>query len=335
MKDIPEPILIVGGYGYRNVGDEAILAGLVRRLHGRRVTVVSRAPADTTALHGVAAISVRDAIGALRRHRSLLIGGGGLFGRDMGRVGRLLPLYGLLAIALGRTVIVDGVGIDDAMPASRQMLVRALLRRAASVTVRDSASKRVLDGWGIAARVEPDRSFDMEPAAAEAGGRLLREAGVDLDRPVIGLCLTGLNEEMATDVFVAADELISALPGVEFCFIPMSAHPAAAGHDDRSLGEALRERHPRLRIFDPSAHPAVVLAAFAHLAGAVCMRYHSVLFAHRTGVPFVAVPYAPKVSAWLDEHGLAAVATNGRAWTDALRVALAERVVDPLERLAS
>jgi polysaccharide pyruvyl transferase WcaK-like protein len=335
MKDVPEPILIVGGYGYRNVGDEAILAGLLRRLHGRRVTVVSRAPADTTALHGVAAISVRDAIGALRRHRSLLIGGGGLFGRDMGRVGRLLPLYGLLAVALGRTVVIDGVGIDDAMPASRQILVRALLRRAASVTVRDSASKRVLDGWGIAGRIEPDRSFDMEPAAAEAGARLLREAGVDLDRPIIGLCLTGLNEDMATDVIAAADELVAALPEVQFCFIPMSAHPAVASHDDRRFGEALQTRHRRLRMLDSGVHPAVVLAAFGHLAGAVCMRYHSVLFAHRMGVPIVAAPYAPKVSAWLDEHGLAAVATNGQAWTDALRGALAERDLDPPERLAS
>ena len=335
MVSLVEPILVVGGYGYRNVGDEAILAGLLRRLHGRRVTVVSRAPADTTALHGVAAISAREAIGALRRHPTVLIGGGGLFGRDMGRVGRLLPLFGLLAIALGRTVVVDGVGIDDGMPAARRWLVRALLRRAASVTVRDTASKQVLDAWGVAAGVEPDRSFDMEPAASAAGASLLREAGIDLERPVIGLCLTRLNGEMANDVFVAADELIAALPGVEFCFIAMSSHPVAAAHDDRRLGEALRARHPRLRMLDPGAHPAVVLAAFAHLTGAVCMRYHSVLFAHRMDVPFVPVPYAPKVTGWLAEHRIAPVATNGQAWTDALRGALAERVDAAAERLAS
>ena len=33
-----DPVLIVGGYGYRNVGDEAILAGQLRRLAGHRVT---------------------------------------------------------------------------------------------------------------------------------------------------------------------------------------------------------------------------------------------------------------------------------------------------------
>lgn len=332
---LPEPILIVGGYGYRNVGDEAILAGLLTRHHGRRVTVVSRAPAETTAMHSVAAISIRHALGALRHHRSVLIGGGGLFGRDMGRVGRLLPLFGLVAAALGRTVVVDGVGIDDGMPASRRVLLRALFGRAASITVRDTASKHVLDRWGIAARVEPDRSFDMVPAATEAGARLLRAAGVDLDRPVIGLCLTSLNGAMANDVFAAATELISTLPEAEFCFIPMSAHPVAGSHDDRRLGEALRARHPRLRMLDPAVHPAVVLASFAHLSAAVCMRYHSVLFAHRMGVPFVPVPYAPKAATWLAEHRIAPVATSGRAWTDAVDRALAEHVSSPAVPLAS
>ena len=47
---------MVGAYGYRNVGDEAILAGLLTTLGGRRVTVVSRSPAETSALHGVPAI---------------------------------------------------------------------------------------------------------------------------------------------------------------------------------------------------------------------------------------------------------------------------------------
>ncbi len=53
---LPDPVLVVGGYGYRNVGDEAILASLLRALEGRRVTVVSRLPAETTAMHGVRAV---------------------------------------------------------------------------------------------------------------------------------------------------------------------------------------------------------------------------------------------------------------------------------------
>ena len=101
VLELPEPILIVGGYGYRNVGDEAILAGLLERLAHRRVTVVSRSPEETSPMHGVRSVSIARALPELFRHRSLIIGGGGLFGRDMGGLGRLLPAFGLLAQGLG------------------------------------------------------------------------------------------------------------------------------------------------------------------------------------------------------------------------------------------
>src|SRR5207247_2451329 len=71
------PILVLGGYGYRNVGDEAMLAGLLREIGtDRRVTVVSRLPAETAALHGVRSIPISQSVQALRGHRSLIIGGG-------------------------------------------------------------------------------------------------------------------------------------------------------------------------------------------------------------------------------------------------------------------
>src|SRR4029079_2093849 len=56
---LPKPILVVGAYGYRNFGDEAILAGLLRKLGHREMTVVSRSPHETTAMHGVKAVTVK------------------------------------------------------------------------------------------------------------------------------------------------------------------------------------------------------------------------------------------------------------------------------------
>lgn len=78
------PTLVVGGYGYRNAGDEAILGGLLRLIGRGEVTVVSRAPAETAATHGVRSIGLSEAPLAVRAHRGIVIGGGGLFGRDMG-----------------------------------------------------------------------------------------------------------------------------------------------------------------------------------------------------------------------------------------------------------
>ncbi len=308
--------LVIGGYGYRNVGDEAMLAGLLTRLDRSRVTVVSRDPDGTRALHGVAAASIAQAIPALRSHRTVLIGGGSLFGRDMGRIGRLLPAFGLFAHALGRRVELVGIGLDDVSP--RSFLVRALVRRADRVVVRDERSLELARGWGADAHLASDLSAHMREADAGAGENLLRAAGVDLRRPVVGLCLTGVDPELARRVQDAVGGAMEALPQVEFVFIPMARHPRVPSHDDRHVAAELRHDRPRLSVLDGVEDPGLVLSVFRRLDAAVCMRFHSLLFADRAGVPMIPIAYASKCATWLDERGMASVEPTSAALTAAL-----------------
>jgi polysaccharide pyruvyl transferase WcaK-like protein len=55
------------------------------------------------------------------------------------------------------------------------------------------------------------------------------------------------------------------------------------------------------------------------------MRYHSLLFAARAGVPIAAIPYAPKCDAWLREAGLEPVTPTGAALEAHLRKLLRQR----------
>jgi polysaccharide pyruvyl transferase WcaK-like protein len=322
---LPEPILVVGAYGYRNIGDEAILAGLLTSLAGRRVTVVSRSPAETSGLHGVAAIGLRSAIPALGRHRSVLIGGGGLFGRDMGRIGRLLPLFGLLAAGFGRTIVVDGVGVEGGMSAASRLLVRRLLRVAQQVTVRDQVSAQLVREWGIEPLVEQDLSTRMPPAPARIGRNLLRAAGVDERRPVIGLCLTAVNPELTPAVMAAVIDLMRRQPEMQFCFIPMSQHPYLPRHNDMILARSLQATCPQMKIVEGMHHPTAVLSLFGALDAVVAMRYHSLLFAERAGIPFVPLAYAAKCAAWLDERAIRPVEPVGESLSQALAEALPAR----------
>ncbi len=323
IEGIPEPILVLGACGYRNVGDEAILAGLLRQIGpDRRVTVVSRMPAETAALHGVQAISLRGSVGALRGHRSLIIGGGGLFGRDMGALGRLIPLYGLLASSLGMKVAIQGVGIDLEMRPVAASLLRRLGRRAAAFSVRDERSAEVLADWGLTAEVVPDLSASVEPSAAVRGRDLLRLAGIDPRRPVVGLALTAVRAHQVAALEAAVAACIAGLPDVQFCFIPMSQHPFVPAHNDLQLGRRLQLRSPRLAILEGSLRPEDVMAVFGSLSAAVCMRYHSLLFAARASTPIIPVPYAPKCEAWLDEHSLQGVPLEGVALATAIATAV-------------
>lgn len=316
---LPEPILVVGGYGYRNVGDEAILASLLRTLEGRRVTVVSRRPAETTAMHEVRAVSIAAALPELVRHRTLMIGGGGLFGADMGVVGRMLPAYGLAASVLGVTVALHGVGVDRALPVSTGLALRHLARRAAQVLVRDRHSAEVLREWGVDAAVGPDLSAWLPAAPPAVGASLLRSAGLDPRRPIVGLSLTAVNPAVADLVLEAVAQSMDALPELQFCFIPMSQHPFVDRHNDLLMARQLRARQPRLRILEGTPHPAQILAVFGHLAAMVGMRYHSLLFAARSGVPIIPIAYADKCRTWLAERGEAPVEPDAAALTEHIR----------------
>jgi len=315
---LPEPILIVGGYGYRNVGDEAILAGLLHRLAGRGLTVVSRSPAETSALHGVRSVPIWRAVSELRHHRSVVIGGGGLFGRHMGQLGRLLPAYGLLARLPSRAVALMGIGVDADQPALGGTLLRLLARRAARIEVRDATSRDVLRSWQVESVLGPDLSSLMPAAPPSVGRHLLALAGVDGTRPVVGLCLTAVDERMGDAVARAVVRCVDRLPDVEFLFVPMSQHPFAHRHNDLEFARSLRGRAPRIRVLEGIHHPAAVLSLFGLLSGAVCMRYHALLFADRAGVPIVPVAYADKCRAWLAEHDETNVEPTVDALTDAI-----------------
>ena len=314
---------MVGGYGYRNVGDEAILDGLLDQIgRERSVSVVSRMPAETAAVHGVRGISLRQAVSGIRSHASVVIGGGGLFGRDMGAIGRLLPLYGLLASRMGRQVAIHGVGVDGDMRPIAAGLLRRLAKRAVAFTVRDRRSAEILGRWGIRADVVPDLSADVEPAPPSVGRELLRQAGLDPDRPVVGLALTGLRAHQAAALNGAMAHCIAELPDVQFCFIPMSQHPFIHAHNDLLFGRRLQALSPRLAVLEASLPPEQVLAVFGSLSAAVCMRYHSLLFADRMGTPIIPVPYAPKCDAWIAERGLRPVALAPAVLASAIRAAV-------------
>jgi polysaccharide pyruvyl transferase WcaK-like protein len=116
------------------------------------------------------------------------------------------------------------------------------------------------------------------------------------------------------------------MPGVQFCFVPMSQHPFVATHNDLVLGRSLRARAPRLAILEGSPQPSAMLAVFECLAGAICMRYHSLLFAERAGIPVLPIPYAPKCDRWLAARGLAPLAPTVEGLSQAVATALGERL---------
>lgn len=94
-------ILLIGGYGVGNYGDESILAGLLNQLTSNaEKTAISHDPEETSRLHGVHAIRPMEALKGLGEFDSVIISGG-LFGGHMGNWGKLIPLFGIASKTAG------------------------------------------------------------------------------------------------------------------------------------------------------------------------------------------------------------------------------------------
>jgi len=213
-------------------------------------------------------------------------------------------MYGTLARLMGRRIVVAGVSIESDMPAGRQRLARALLGSADWVHVRDQISAELLERWGVACSVGADLSAALDPSRPAVGLALLQGAGVNVHKPVIGLALTGVNGALGRQVGQAVIGLARQSRGVELCLIPMSLHPFVATHNELLFCRKLQAAAPNLKVLEGFHPPAAILSVFESLSAAVCMRYHSFVFAERFAIPFIGYAYALKVSAWLEERAI-------------------------------
>jgi polysaccharide pyruvyl transferase WcaK-like protein len=241
----------------------------------------------------------------------------------MGLLGRMLPLAGFVGSAIGREVALVGIGVDREMPSATRLLLRLLARRARSVVVRDAQSQAVLAELGIEAVVAPDLSSLVASAGPLCGRRLLEAEGMrPARRPVVGLALTAVDLFLADRLETAVVGAVDTMPDVDFALLPMSRHPFVAAHNDEILARRLIAARPRLRIVTPPDDTAALLSLFDSFSAAVCMRYHSLLFAERSGIPIVPIAYAEKCRHWLEERGLPSVEPSAEGLVAALRTAL-------------
>ncbi|MEO0456016.1 MAG: polysaccharide pyruvyl transferase family protein [Cyanobacteria bacterium P01_A01_bin.114] len=159
--------LICGYYGHYNLGDEAMLAGMLHQLRQWRPeaspTVYSNHPTDTAQRHGVAtfnqaAVYRRRAIlrrrlellWTLTQHRYFVLGGGDLLRdgpqRSVAAVW-LTPLQ--QAIALRRRSVVWGVSVGEVWRPETAQQIRQVLNTTELIGVRDNGSAEALRSLGV------------------------------------------------------------------------------------------------------------------------------------------------------------------------------------------
>ncbi|HVJ91524.1 MAG TPA: polysaccharide pyruvyl transferase family protein [Labilithrix sp.] len=307
---VPAPrICISGSYGGMNLGDEAILEGILTELGpalGANVTVLSRNPADTLARHKVArALAPRtmtktEMRAELEGHDLLILGGGGIL-YDHDAETYLREVF--LAHELGIPVVVYAISAGPLTTQAARDAVRDGLNGAAVITVRDRQGYRLLEDVGVTREIHltADPALLLEPE--ELPVEALTAEGVEFDRHLVGFSVRepgpaapDLDPEEYHALLAHAADFIVERYDAEVVFVPMEksdvqhSHGVVAHMQNSERAEILRRRYS----------PRQVLHLMGRFEFAVGMRLHFLIFAALRGTPFAALPYASKVIGLLE-----------------------------------
>lgn len=297
--------LLNGYYGYGNAGDEAVLASLLEAISrtspGASFTVTSGDPAGTVARYNTADTPVaaipRQAPGELSaaiKGCDVFISGGGSLLQDVTSLRNIVYYTTLMrfAQACGKPVMVYAQGIGPLARPISQKLTKAAVNRAAAVTVRDSASKALLQKIGVTSEISvtADPVWALSPQKVEMPPEPnpdnLKTWAISL-RPWTGYEYDpALSPQIANDLRQAVES-----SGARFRFVPMQ------DSSDRPIMQHLAEAG-RDAVLDTSGlHPREIMSLCGQADVMIAMRLHALIFAAAQGVPCVAINYDPKVAA--------------------------------------
>lgn len=253
---------LAGYYGFRNAGDEALLAALLaglRRADPEAVPLVLSAdPGGTAREHGVTGVPRSQPAAvwrALRRSDVLVFGGGSLL-QDV--TGPLSPFYYLALIALARwagcPVVLHAQGFGPLQGRPARVVAARLLARCTAVTARDPAAAAAFaELLGRAGRtaggasashpipVVPDPAFGLAPPDPETLAGVWAESGLGEwwaergaaargeGRPVLGVAVRPWTDgERAWPVLAQAVRRAAAAIGARVLLIPFQGGSDAA-----------------------------------------------------------------------------------------------------------
>lgn len=321
MTDETYRVGISGSYGGLNLGDEAILQSIIGQLRRElpvEITVFSRNPEDTKQRHKVErAVPVRklsraEVLPEIERLDLLILGGGGiLYDADAKVYLREVQLAQEARVP----VMMYAIGAGPLEDQSAQALVRDCLNKADMVTVRERRAHKVLEDAGveveIAVTADPALLLEPEPlpegALAQEGletrpnliGMSVREPGVaapDLDENIYHALLAN-----------AADFMVDRFDA-HIVFVPMERSELDTQHSHAVIARMLRAQ--RATVLKGEYTSGQLLSLMGHFSLALGMRLHFLIFASLQGIPFVALPYASKVTGFLEDLEVATPPLN-------------------------
>ncbi len=302
---------ISGSYGGLNLGDEAILQSIISQLRATvpvEITVFTRNAEDTARRHQVDhTVQVRDLTRLevkpeIERLDLLILGGGGiLFDKEADVFLRELEI----ASQLGVKTMVYAVGVGPLNTDFSRKRVTEVLNNVDVITVREREAKKILEEIGLKREIivtadpallltpEPLPENILKPEQISGKRRLV---GISVREP--GPAAPDINAKFYHDLLANAADFVISRWDADVIFVPMESQALDVQNSHAVIAKMLKPQHAW--VLKGEYSPGQILSLIEKFVFVIGMRLHFLIFAALQNVPFVALPYASKVSGLLE-----------------------------------
>ncbi|MBD1872386.1 polysaccharide pyruvyl transferase family protein [Nodosilinea sp. FACHB-131] len=319
-------ITICGFYGNFNLGDEAMLEGMIDLFRtcqdDLKFTIISNNPKDTLRRFNVPAIRMKSpkVWPAIAKNRHFVLGGGDLLRDSVHKsvAASWLP-YMQKAIALKRNTMLLGVSVGEIWRQETKELVPKVLNKVNLIAVRDDLSKARLEELGVSQKIYVMSDLALQSLALKSNKTkkdfIERKANTRLEVGVSvrnldgrGRSLDGADHnKLQGEIAKIIDSLIEKYEArvhlIPFRTLENSLHPI----DDDYVSSLEVLRHSRYsaqcivhRCFTSLDELGQLISRLDLMMG---MRLHSLILSSGMGVPVIAAQYDPKVEGFMREIG--------------------------------
>ncbi|WP_245831876.1 polysaccharide pyruvyl transferase CsaB [Oceanobacillus senegalensis] len=292
-------VVISGYYGFDNTGDEAILVAIIQALKKRKadikITVLSHQPEKTRNAYGVHAISrwkIHKICRLLKKADGLISGGGSLLQDKTGP--KSIPYYTAIirmAKHYRKPVFIYAQGIGPIDRKLNQWIVKRILNKVDSITVRDSFSKELLEQVGV----KKEKTIVPDPVLALQYEPVSCDWQPDLPdgQPYITVSVRNWETDKPYKRKIAASLDLLAQAGYAIVFVPMHGE-----QDEQASQEtaAMMKEESFMAPGDLSPEEKVTVIGESKLL--IGMRLHALIFSAISYTPFVAISYDPKITSF-------------------------------------
>ncbi|MFW6274022.1 MAG: polysaccharide pyruvyl transferase CsaB [Halanaerobium sp.] len=291
-------IVISGYYGFENLGDEAVLAGIISLLKKKnkklKLTVLSASPEETAERYGVNAVSRNSLIQISHAfaEADLFISGGGSLLQDV--TGSLSVPYYLaifwLAKMQGLKTAYYAQGVGPLKKRWSRWLTAFSLNRFDFLGVRDQGSKELLKKIGVKKEINltVDPVFALYNLVNVVRQKIKGEINIGVSVRPWGVDYL---EKLAQGLNSYAERY-----KCKFLLLPMHK-----GSDEETAQKLKLLLDAETELVELSHEPEKALKSFSQLDLFVGVRLHSLIFALLNLIPSLALSYDPKIEGLMEE----------------------------------